>query len=326
MAWYIKTWEDRYPRTIAFLQEDLRSLSIGSQKIFDSFVANARLDTNRARDVLKFSLGNGTPPLIWFTELGALSGLFQRAYAGRISINAEVARRFELTSTDDAARAYVQAKVLHEMVHWSLYDQGDLEPSGIEMGERFEAQAFGAPLAPFWLGIGHAALSSGAPDHGRIEITNGSTNFTNDHLTAGLPRGIRCNNPGNIKRSQAAWEGLAEPSEMKEFQRWESVFCVFREPHWGLRAMARTLFTYQRQHQLHTIGGMIERWAPPDDNNATASYISFVSQRTSLARNQVFNFGDPAYALPMLEAMIKMENGMQPYSRNQIERAHAAAD
>ena len=49
---------------------------------------------------------------------------------------------------------------------------------------------------------------------------------------AELPRGIRNHNPGNIDKG-ADWEGLADD------QSSDSRFCVFKDPVWGIRAMAR---------------------------------------------------------------------------------------
>ncbi|HCQ3021998.1 TPA: hypothetical protein OHP99_004980, partial [Escherichia coli] len=50
------------------------------------------------------------------------------------------------------------------------------------------------------------------------------------------PRGIRNNNPGNLDKG-SPWQGLAaNPDEPR--------FCTFKDPVWGIRALAVTLITY----------------------------------------------------------------------------------
>lgn len=54
-----------------------------------------------------------------------------------------------------------------------------------------------------------------------------------------LPRGIRNNNPGNI-RWGSDWQGL-----ISEEERTDKSFCQFQDPVYGLRAMVKIIFTYQ---------------------------------------------------------------------------------
>lgn len=83
-------------------------------------------------------------------------------------------------------------------------------------------------------------------------------------------RGIRNNNPANIRRG-CNWKGLAEKQTDREF-------CQFETMTWGVRALLITLRTYVVKHKLHTIPQIIERWAPPQDGNATNRYIEFVEK------------------------------------------------
>jgi hypothetical protein len=69
-------------------------------------------------------------------------------------------------------------------------------------------------------------------------------------------RGIRNNNPGNIRYTGTPWQGLDEPKS-------DGQFCRFANPCWGIRAIARTLITYQDKHGLNSVYQMIARWAPP---------------------------------------------------------------
>lgn len=81
-------------------------------------------------------------------------------------------------------------------------------------------------------------------------------------------RGIRNNNPANIRRG-CNWKGLVEKQTDKDF-------CQFVTMTWGIRALLITLRTYVVKYNLHTIPQIIERWAPPQDGNATNRYIEFV--------------------------------------------------
>jgi hypothetical protein len=86
-----------------------------------------------------------------------------------------------------------------------------------------------------------------------------------------IPRGIRNNNPLNIRRSKSAWMGLAE-------QQTDSEFCVFQHMKWGWRAAFKLLCdTYYKQWNLRTIRDIIHRWAPPNDGNHTDVYIAQVA-------------------------------------------------
>ncbi len=107
-----------------------------------------------------------------------------------------------------------------------------------------------------------------------------------------LPRGIRNNNPGNI-RLGIEWDGLAAAQTDKDF-------CQFSHLIMGLRAAGIVLRTYQIVHGLHSVKGIIDRWAPPVEND-TASYIAHVEGCVS---------GGPLHQQKrLLEAIIIHENG-----------------
>lgn len=83
-------------------------------------------------------------------------------------------------------------------------------------------------------------------------------------------RGIRNNNPANIRRG-CKWRGLAEKQTDREF-------CQFVTMKWGVRALLVTLRTYVVKHHLHTVREIITRWAPHSDGNNTEKYIEFVER------------------------------------------------
>lgn len=130
--------------------------------------------------------------------------------------------------------------------------------------------------------------------------------------TQGRTRGIRNNNPGNIDRHEGTtWAGM-DPDQSAD-----SRFVVFEHPQDGIRAMARVLRNYQRIHRLNTLTQMINRWAPPNENNSQA-YVNAVSRETGLPANEPINLNDDAVLSRLLAAIIHHENGSQPYDDQTI--------
>lgn len=128
-----------------------------------------------------------------------------------------------------------------------------------------------------------------------------------------IPRGIRNHNPGNIEHSTSKWQGLAAVQT-------DGRFATFRSPEYGIRAIARVLITYYKKHELDTVAGIINRWAPPVENN-TRAYIEHVANRIGVGIDDPIDVTDPYIMYHLIEAIIKHENGSQPYDRRTIEHA-----
>lgn len=128
------------------------------------------------------------------------------------------------------------------------------------------------------------------------------------------PRGIRNHNPGNLRRNGVAWQGLAREQTDREFYQ-------FQSPFWGLRAMARVLVTYRARGE-DTVREIVSRYAPPSENN-TGAYVAAVSNSAGVGADQ--RIPSPAHWLAVMTAMIRHENGQQPYSAAEIQEAARAA-
>ena len=134
------------------------------------------------------------------------------------------------------------------------------------------------------------------------------------------PRGIRLHNPGNIRHGDP-WQGLAPEQPDPEF-------CSFIAPEWGIRALARNLITYQDRHGLRTIRGIINRWAPPSGlrpdgtrySQETLAYAEHVSSLTGFHVDESLDIHQHSYCRPLVEAIIRHENGQQPYPARVINR------
>lgn len=119
-----------------------------------------------------------------------------------------------------------------------------------------------------------------------------------------LPRGIRNNNPGNIRLSEVRWQG------QKDVQA-DTSFVEFSAPVWGLRALMRVLLTYHFKHGLDTVESIINRWAPPHEN-ATDHYIYSVARHLKVQRRDRLDLTDRAVLTALCEAIIRHENGHPP--------------
>ena len=134
------------------------------------------------------------------------------------------------------------------------------------------------------------------------------------------PRGIRNHNPGNVRDYGAAWRGLAEPAEMTNEQLEEDQFCVFVSALYGIRCLAKLLTGYQKLHNLYTVRGIIDRYAPPVEND-TSSYVDHVSLSMGVGADNRIDLADPFELHLMIEAIIRHENGSNPYPYYMIEDA-----
>jgi len=132
--------------------------------------------------------------------------------------------------------------------------------------------------------------------------------------TAKTPaRGIRNNNPGNLRRTSDPWQGLATPQTDAEF-------FVFKTASYGIRALARTLIAYQDEHKLRSIRQIICRWAPANENNTTA-YVSAVARDTGFDADRPLDMHKFEHLSAVTRAIIRHENGQQPYTDAEITKA-----
>nr|DAX91006.1 MAG TPA: virion protein [Caudoviricetes sp.] len=128
-----------------------------------------------------------------------------------------------------------------------------------------------------------------------------------------LPRGIRNNNPGNIRHG-ANWLGL-KPNG----RNMDSAFCVFTAPVYGIRALAKVLINYKRIHGLNTVRQIVNRYAPPNENQTTA-YIQSVAKQLGVYPDTVIDIEERGVLTVFIKAVIRMENGIQPYSDETIQQ------
>lgn len=117
-----------------------------------------------------------------------------------------------------------------------------------------------------------------------------------------MSRGLRNNNPGNIRLSNTTWQGEIKPSKDKEF-------CQFRSIEWGYRAMFRTLRTYATKYGCDTIRKMINRYAPSNENH-TDNYIKVVCNRANMLPDAAVAVDNKDEMCRIVSAMSFVENGV----------------
>jgi hypothetical protein len=130
-----------------------------------------------------------------------------------------------------------------------------------------------------------------------------------------MTRGERNNNPGNVRHVHGVtWEGQSQ-SQM------DDAFVQFDDPVYGIRAIVRIMRSYQKEG-LSTIQGIINRWAPPNENNSQA-YVAAVCSYCGVTQYDPVDFNT---LMPMLvKAIIQHENGEMVYSDDQISKGISLA-
>lgn len=121
-------------------------------------------------------------------------------------------------------------------------------------------------------------------------------------------RGVRNNNPGNIDFNKANdWQGQLGIEEGVSTPR----FARFDSAENGIRALGKLLQNYQAKYGLRTVQAIINRWAPPGEND-TGAYVSAVQQSVKASTGKDATGGlvlaDPAVLAGLVRAIIKHEN------------------
>ena len=114
-----------------------------------------------------------------------------------------------------------------------------------------------------------------------------------------IPRGLRNNNPLNIRHSADRFQG--------EIAGRDKSFKTFASLPYGYRAAFVILGTYLSQG-CSTVEKIISRWAPPAEND-TESYISQVEKYSGVPRNKALTPDSGAEFIMIVAAMSFVENG-----------------
>lgn len=132
-----------------------------------------------------------------------------------------------------------------------------------------------------------------------------------------VPRGIRNNNPLNIRKG-SNWLGERFPQSDKSFEEFESMEYGIRA---GMKLLRQYITGYNgRTRPFNTIEKIIRRWAPPFEN-ATDKYIDYVAKRMGISARTPIKFTDRKSICALVASMIEVECG-QPIDPQMIESGY----
>ena len=121
-----------------------------------------------------------------------------------------------------------------------------------------------------------------------------------------LPRGIRNNNPLNIRLNpENRWQGRVSPKLNSD-----GAFEQFQDPIMGLRAAAVLLIAHHDRKHLDTIRKLVGVWAPPNEND-TEAYARCVAKASGFGIDEPLDLHDHACLRPILTAMIRRRAARQ---------------
>lgn len=129
-------------------------------------------------------------------------------------------------------------------------------------------------------------------------------------------RGIRNNNPGNIRYNDANnWQGQTGKDDKG--------FVIFSDSKYGIRAIGKVIDSYKRRGLL-SIRDIISTWAPSSENN-TEAYVESVVKKMNVPTHHYQPARDDGDYPSLVKAIITHENGVNPYSDETIKSALAMA-
>lgn len=117
-----------------------------------------------------------------------------------------------------------------------------------------------------------------------------------------LPRGIRNNNPLNLRTPNTGWwlgqVGIDSGN-----------FAIFSDMSWGLRAYLVNFKSSVSRHNTKTLHDYIYRFAPPSEND-TVAYLNKVASDTGLNPNEEMST-DQSTVSAILRSQLEVELGKQ---------------
>lgn len=127
-------------------------------------------------------------------------------------------------------------------------------------------------------------------------------------MSQAIPRGLRINNPLNIRKSNNNWRGKVTPSSDPDFEEFETIQL-------GIRAAFRIIRTYlSPKYKCEIIRDVILRFAPAKENNVQM-YTAAVIKFSGIKPFERLRFSYRAQMSHLLQAMARVEVGqLLPYS------------
>jgi hypothetical protein len=131
---------------------------------------------------------------------------------------------------------------------------------------------------------------------------------------AAAPRNERNHNPGNIEDGTFA-------QSLPGYAGTDGRFAKFDSPEAGAKAQVALLGSYGKRG-INTVSGIINRWAPPSDNNPTDDYVKFVADKVGVKPDQKLDMTDTG-TLSDIASAIKAFEGSGKSASNSSARVLA---
>lgn len=206
-------------------------------------------------------------------------------------------RAYDVISNQDTAGWVVSLGIGEELDLFGWFQHEITDPDLLRgLSNIWEAKA----------GMSFATALAGV---GRIDMRGQA--MANRLYGLGLPttiRGLRNNNPGNLRSYGIGWQGKTGVDTQGGLSQ-DRGFVIFDDVVYGIRALMINLHTQiNRGHD--TIRKLINVWAPSHENNVEA-YVNYVVQRTGIPAGQKINTHHRVlYHLTW--AIMEHENGKGP--------------
>lgn len=126
-----------------------------------------------------------------------------------------------------------------------------------------------------------------------------------------MPKGIRNHNPMNLRYYPAIqWDGQIDPDS--------DGYARFSTVEFGIRAGVKNLVNGYFARGINTPRTIITRYAPSHEN-PTDAYIEFIADQMNIEKDEAIQL-TRNNMIRLTSAIIRFENGSQPYQMSTIER------
>ena len=122
------------------------------------------------------------------------------------------------------------------------------------------------------------------------------------------PRGLRNNNPLNIRHSASRWQGARAKQTDKSFVQFTSLTMGYRA---AWRILESYYNYYEKKQTPFTPRNIIQRWAPPTENDSEA-YLKAICRLTTLAGNEALMRPSIAKIQSSEQSVQSTKNRVQP--------------
>jgi hypothetical protein len=154
-----------------------------------------------------------------------------------------------------------------------------------------------------WLGLAIAFFTLSSFVKREPGKAPGLSYLGKDICSAGKCRGLKNNNPGNLRIGGSDWIG-----KIPIYQNTDGEFEQFESLMWGIRAAMVNLRNAYFRVGFQTIEKILYKWAPPHEND-TEGYIISIERCTRWDRNDLIQWNMDNIVI-LLKCMFDIENGI----------------